>query len=33
VACEKLGMNVKRTQLTTAHFHKPKPETEQLSLF
>jgi DNA repair photolyase len=33
VACEKLGMNVKRTQLTTEHFRKPKPETEQLSLF
>jgi DNA repair photolyase len=33
VACEKLGMNVKRTQLTTDHFRKPKPETEQLSLF
>ena len=33
VACEKLGMNVARTQLTTEHFRKPKPETEQLSLF
>ena len=33
VACEKLGMNVKRTQLTTEHFRKPKPETEQLNLF
>jgi DNA repair photolyase len=33
MACEKLGMNVARTQLTTEHFRKPKPETEQLSLF
>jgi DNA repair photolyase len=33
VACEKLDMNVKRTSLTTEHFRKPKPETEQLSLF
>ena len=33
VACEKLGMNVKRTQLTTEHFRKPKLESEQLSLF
>jgi DNA repair photolyase len=33
MACEKLGMNVARSQLTTEHFRKPKPETEQLSLF
>ena len=33
VACEKLGMNVKRTSLTTEHFRQPKPATEQLSLF
>jgi DNA repair photolyase len=33
MACEKLGLNASRTQLTTAHFHKPKPGTEQLSLF
>jgi hypothetical protein len=33
MACEKLGLNVSRTQLTTEHFHKPKPGTEQLSLF
>jgi hypothetical protein len=33
LACEKLGLNVSRTQLTTEHFRKPKPGTEQLSLF
>src|ERR1041384_8292848 len=33
MACEKLGLNVSRTQLTTEHFRKPKPGTEQLSLF
>ncbi len=33
VACEKLGMNVTRSLLTTEHFRKPKPATEQLSLF
>ncbi len=33
VACEKLGMNVARTQLTTEHFRKPKPASQQLSLF
>ena len=33
VACEKLGMNVKRTQLTTEHFRKPKQGSEQLNLF
>src|SRR6188472_1542237 len=33
MACEKLGLNVSRVQLTTEHFRKPKPDTEQLSLF
>ena len=33
VACEKLGMNTERTQLTTEHFRKPKPENQQLCLF
>ena len=33
MACEKLGLNVSRTQLTTEHFRKPKPGAEQLSLF
>jgi len=33
LACEKLGMNVKRTSLTTEHFRKPKPDSAQLSLF
>jgi len=33
IACEKLGMNVARTSLTTKHFHSPKPATKQLSLF
>jgi DNA repair photolyase len=33
VACEKLGMNATRSSLTTEHFRKPKPQTEQLSLF
>src|SRR5262245_39086134 len=33
MACEKLGLNISRTQLTTEHFRKPKPGTEQLSLF
>jgi DNA repair photolyase len=33
VACEKLGMNVKRTQLTTEHFRKPKKDEAQLTLF
>jgi DNA repair photolyase len=33
MACEKLGLNVSRTQLTTEHFRKLKPGTEQLSLF
>jgi DNA repair photolyase len=33
MTCEKLGLNISRTQLTTEHFRKPKPGTEQLSLF
>jgi hypothetical protein len=33
VACEKLGLNKARNSLTTEHFHKPKPGTDQLSLF
>jgi DNA repair photolyase len=33
LACEKLGMNVRRTQLSTGHFRQPKPDSEQLSLF
>src|SRR5690242_7202395 len=32
VACEKLGMNVARTQLTTEHFRKPKKDDAQLTL-
>jgi DNA repair photolyase len=33
VACERLGLNVARTTLTTQHFRKPKPNDAQLSLF
>jgi DNA repair photolyase len=33
VACEKLGLNTTRTSLSTQHFRRPKPATEQLSLF
>ena len=32
MACEKLGLNKARSALTTEHFHKPKPGSEQLSL-
>lgn len=32
-ACEKRGLNVSRTKLTTEHFQKPARGTEQLSLF
>jgi DNA repair photolyase len=32
VACEKLGMNVTRTQLTTKYFRKPKKDDAQLTL-
>jgi DNA repair photolyase len=33
VACEKLGFNTTRAQLSTAHFRRPKPDSAQLSLF
>jgi DNA repair photolyase len=33
MACEKLGLNETRRQLTTEHFRKPKPGAEQLALF
>jgi DNA repair photolyase len=33
MASEKLGLNQARSSLTTEHFHKPKPDTEQLNLF
>jgi DNA repair photolyase len=33
LACEKLGLNAKWVQLSTEHFVKPRPGTEQLSLF
>ena len=33
MACEKLGLNEKRCQLTTEHFRKPNPGAEQLTLF
>ena len=33
LACEKLGLNASRTQLTTAHFRRPKADAGQLSLF
>jgi DNA repair photolyase len=33
MACEKLGMNERRTILTTGHFRPPKPDSAQLSLF
>jgi DNA repair photolyase len=33
VACERLGLNVSRTSLTTQHFRKPKPDDAQMSLF
>ena len=32
-ACEKLGLNETKTQLTTKHFRAPKAASEQLSLF
>jgi DNA repair photolyase len=32
-ACEKLGLNVAKTKLTTEHFQKPRKGTEQLNLF
>src|SRR5579862_4708714 len=33
MACEKLGLNEARRQLTTEHFRKPDPGAEQLALF
>ena len=33
VACERLGLNVNRTTLTTQYFRKPKPDDAQLNLF
>ena len=33
VACEKLGLNKRRTKLSTDHFIKPKRNGQQLSLF
>src|SRR3569833_2140212 len=33
VACERLGLNVRRTPLTTQYFRKPKPDAAQMSLF
>ena len=33
LACEKLGLNKTRTQLSTQHFRKPKAGEQQLSLF
>src|ERR1700678_1626705 len=33
IACEKLGLNKRRSKLTTDHFAKPRRSGEQLSLF
>lgn len=33
IACEKLGLNAKKSKLTTAHFVKPKSDRGQLDLF
>jgi DNA repair photolyase len=33
IACQKLGLNVNRTELTTEHFQPPMRGAEQLSLF
>ena len=33
LACERLGLNKKRSKLTTAHFHPPKQSRNQLDLF
>jgi DNA repair photolyase len=33
IACEKLGLNKRRSKLTTDHFVKPKGSGQQLSLF
>jgi len=33
IACEKLGLNKRRSKLTTDHFERPKGGGQQLSLF
>lgn len=33
IGCEKLGLNKRRTKLTTDHFVRPKGGGQQLSLF
>jgi DNA repair photolyase len=33
MACERLGLNERKTKLTTEHFRHPKPDSAQLSLF
>ena len=33
VACERLGLNVRKTRLTTQHFAPPRSPSQQLSLF
>ena len=33
IACERLGLNVHKTKLTTEHFKPPRPQAQQLSLF
>ncbi len=33
MACEKFGLNVQKSKLTTEHFRHPKPDSAQLSLF
>src|SRR5262249_19803461 len=32
-SCARLGLNVRKTQLTTEHFKPPRPAGQQLSLF
>jgi DNA repair photolyase len=32
-ACARLGLNVQRAELTTEHFHAPRPRAAQLTLF
>jgi DNA repair photolyase len=32
VACERLGFNATKVKITTEHFHRPQPASEQLSL-
>jgi hypothetical protein len=32
-ACARLGLNGRKTVVTTEHFAPPRPRTEQLSLF